>query len=202
MLLGPGNAFVAEAKRQLYGQVGIERALKLMPTEKAAARAWADFGQVIVAEGHDEMLALADGIASEHVQVMTDGASAEIGAYCSRFCALEGFAGHGEQANLRLRRYGGRTVPPCAALWLDRRAKTSRHPQHLRLAPVDVALRSGRRAARARPGAPTRAAPRARPGARSRGCRAVGGLRLADGPPDQVGGRQGEDGRLRSGLAP
>lgn len=231
MLVGPGNAFVAEAKRQLFGRVGIdlfagptetlviadetvdaemcavdllgqaehgpnspavlltnserlaretldevERLLHLMPTGETARQAWADYGQVIVAEGHDEMLAVADGIASEHVQVMTDRddwflerltnygalflgprtnvaygdkvigtnhtlptmkaarytgglwvgkflktctyqkvltdeASAKVGAYCSRLCALEGFAGHGEQANLRLRRYGRRNVP-------------------------------------------------------------------------------------------
>jgi sulfopropanediol 3-dehydrogenase len=42
---------------------------------------------------------------------MTDEASAMIGAYCSRLCALEGFAGHGEQANIRVRRYGKRAVP-------------------------------------------------------------------------------------------
>jgi sulfopropanediol 3-dehydrogenase len=235
MLVGPGNAYVAEAKRQLFGRVGIdlfagptetlviadetvdaemcavdllgqaehgpnspavllttserlaretmaevERLLDLMPTGEVARQAWADYGQVVVADGYDEMLALADGIASEHVQVMTDRddwflerltnygalflgprtnvaygdkvigtnhtlptmkaarytgglwvgkfmktctyqkvltdrASAEVGAYCSRLCALEGFAGHGEQANIRLRRYGGRNVPAYGA---------------------------------------------------------------------------------------
>jgi sulfopropanediol 3-dehydrogenase len=235
MLVGPGNAYVAEAKRQLFGRVGIdlfagptetlviadetvdaemcavdllgqaehgpnspavllttserlaretmaevERLLDRMPTGEVARQAWADYGQVIVADGYDEMLALADGIASEHVQVMTDRddwflerltnygalflgprtnvaygdkvigtnhtlptmraarytgglwvgkfmktctyqkvltdqASAEVGAYCSRLCALEGFAGHGEQANIWLRRYGGRNVPAYGA---------------------------------------------------------------------------------------
>jgi sulfopropanediol 3-dehydrogenase len=235
MLVGPGNAYVAEAKRQLFGRVGIdlfagptetlviadetvdaevcavdllgqaehgpnspaillttserlaretmaevERLLALMPTGEVAAQAWRDYGQVIVADGYDEMLAVADQIASEHVQVMTDRddwflermtnygalflgprtnvaygdkvigtnhtlptkkaarytgglwvgkfmktctyqrvltdeASAMVGAYCSRLCALEGFAGHGEQANIRLRRYGGRNVPAYGA---------------------------------------------------------------------------------------
>ena len=231
MLVGPGNAFVAEAKRQLYGRVGIdlfagptetlviadetvdaelcatdllgqaehgpnspaillttslklaeetigevERQIQQMPTGEIAGQAWKDYGQVIVADDYDEILALADQIASEHVQVMTDRddwfldhmtnygalflgprtnvsygdkvigtnhtlptkkaarytgglwvgkfmktctyqkvlsdeATTEIGAYCSRLCALEGFAGHGEQANIRLRRYGGRNIP-------------------------------------------------------------------------------------------
>lgn len=231
MLVGPGNAFVAEAKRQLFGRVGIdlfagptetlviadetvdgeicavdllgqaehgpnspavllthserlaretmgevERQLEQMPTGEIARRAWVDYGQVIVAEDYDEMLKIADDIASEHVQVMTDRddwflqrmtnygalflgprtnvaygdkvigtnhtlptmkaarytgglwvgkflktctyqrvltdeASSLVGAYCSRLCALEGFAGHGEQANIRLRRYGRRNIP-------------------------------------------------------------------------------------------
>ncbi|MDE2302498.1 MAG: histidinol dehydrogenase [Sphingomonadales bacterium] len=232
MLVGPGNAFVAEAKRQLYGRVGIdlfagptetlviadeagcdpemaatdilgqiehgpdspgvlltnseklaratiaeiERLLTILPTADHASKAWESFGEVIVAEDHAEMLRIADDIASEHVQVMTgdpgyfltnmtnygalflgprtnvsfgdkvigtnhtlptrkaarytgglwvgkflktctyqkvttDEASALIGEYCSRLCALEGFAGHGEQANLRVRRYGRRNVP-------------------------------------------------------------------------------------------
>ena len=231
MLVGPGNAFVAEAKRQLFGRVGIdlfagptetlviadetvdgemcatdllgqaehgpdspavllttseklardtmaeiERLLAILPTGEIARRAWEGFGEVIVAEDEDEMVKVADEIASEHVQVMTrdprrflrdmtnygalflgprtnvaygdkvigtnhtlptrkaarytgglwvgkflktctfqevasDTASAQVGEYCSRLCALEGFAGHGEQANLRVRRYGGRNVP-------------------------------------------------------------------------------------------
>ena len=232
MLVGPGNAFVAEAKRQLFGRVGIdlfagptetlviadeigcdgelaatdllgqaehgpdspaillttsrklaeetmrevERLLKILPTADIARRAWESFGEVIVAEDDAELVRIADEIASEHVQVMTrdpdwflehmtnygalflgartnvsygdkvigtnhtlptkkaarytgglwvgkflktctyqrvltDAASAMIGEYCSRLCALEGFAGHGEQANIRVRRYGGRNVP-------------------------------------------------------------------------------------------
>ncbi|WP_419816050.1 histidinol dehydrogenase [Glacieibacterium sp.] len=231
MLVGPGNAFVAEAKRQLFGRVGIdlfagptetlviaddsvdgelcatdllgqaehgpdspailltnseklardtmreiERLLQILPTGDVARQAWERFGQVIVADDVDEMVRIADDIASEHVQVMTrdpdyflkhmtnygalflgartnvaygdkvigtnhtlptrkaarytgglwvgkflktctyqrvltDEASAMIGEYCSRLCALEGFAGHGEQANVRVRRYGGRNVP-------------------------------------------------------------------------------------------
>jgi sulfopropanediol 3-dehydrogenase len=231
MLVGPGNAFVAEAKRQLFGKVGIdlfagptetlviadetvdgelcatdllgqaehgpdspaillttsealahdtmreiERLLTILPTADIARRAWESFGEVIVAEDDAEMVRIADEIASEHVQVMTrdpdyflnnmtnygalflgartnvsygdkvigtnhtlptkkaarytgglwvgkflktctyqrvltDEASTLIGEYCSRLCALEGFAGHGEQANIRVRRYGGRDVP-------------------------------------------------------------------------------------------
>jgi len=231
ILVGPGNAFVAEAKRQLFGRVGIdlfagptetliiaddsvdaelcatdilgqvehgpdspgvlltnseklaretmaeiERLLQILPTADYARQAWNSFGEVIVAESYEEMVQIADRIASEHVQVMTrdpdyflrnmtnygalflgprtnvsygdkvigtnhtlptrkaarftgglwvgkflktctyqkvltDEASTLIGDYCSRLCALEGFAGHGEQANIRLRRYGGRNVP-------------------------------------------------------------------------------------------
>lgn len=230
-LAGPGNAFVAEAKRQLFGRVGIdlfagptetlviadeigadgelcatdllgqaehgpdspaillttseelgretmrevERLLTILPTADYARTAWETFGEVIVAEDDDEMVRIADDIASEHVQVMTrdpdfflkhmtnygalflgartnvaygdkvigtnhtlptrkaarytgglwvgkflktctyqkvmtDEATTTIGGYCSRLCALEGFAGHGEQANIRVRRYGGRPV--------------------------------------------------------------------------------------------
>ena len=230
MLVGPGNAFVAEAKRQLYGRVGIDlfagptetlviaddsvdgeicatdllgqaehgpdspailltnskklasdtmieidRLLKILPTAEIAAISWAKHGEVIVAESDDEMLAIANDLAFEHVQVMTkdpnffldgmrnfgalflgprtnvaygdkvigtnhtlptkracrytgglwvgkflktctyqkvltDEASAMIGEYCSRLCALEGFVGHGEQANIRVRRYGHTAV--------------------------------------------------------------------------------------------
>jgi sulfopropanediol 3-dehydrogenase len=226
MLVGPGNAYVAEAKRQLFGRVGIdlfagptetlviadatvdaelcatdllgqaehgptspailltdsetlaratiaevERQLRLLPTGEVAGQAWRDHGQVIVAADFEEMAEIADEIASEHVQVMTadddfflrrltnygalflgprtnvaygdkvigtnhtlptrraarytgglwvgkflktctyqrvlsDEASARIGEYCSRLCALEGFAGHQEQADIRVRRYG------------------------------------------------------------------------------------------------
>jgi sulfopropanediol 3-dehydrogenase len=231
MIVGPGNMFVAEAKRQLYGRVGIdlfagptetlviadesvdgemcavdllgqaehgptspavllttserlardtmaevERQLKLLPTAGIASQSWADFGEVIVCDSVDELIAKADDIASEHVQVMTsdpdlflrrmtnygalflgprtnvsfgdkvigtnhtlptnknarytgglwvgkfiktctyqrvltDEASALVGEYCSRLCHMENFAGHGEQANLRVRRYGLRDVP-------------------------------------------------------------------------------------------
>ena len=231
MLVGPGNAYVAEAKRQLFGRVGIdllagptetlviaddscdaemcatdllgqaehgptspailltnseklaretmaevERQLQRLPTAALAGRAWADYGQVIVCADEAEMVEVADKIASEHVQVMTRDpdfflermtnygalflgpmtnvaygdkvigtnhtlptkraarytgglwvgkflktvtyqrvttpeASALIGEYCSRLCALEGFAGHQEQADLRVRRYGGRNAP-------------------------------------------------------------------------------------------
>jgi len=235
MLVGPGNAYVAEAKRQLFGRVGIDlfagptetlviadetvdgelcatdllgqaehgptspailltdseklardtmkqvdRLLTILPTAAIAAKAWADYGEVILCADKAEMLKEADRIASEHVQVMTsdddfflrnmtnygalflgprtnvsygdkvigtnhtlptlgaarytgglwvgkflktvtyqrvltDEASAMIGAYCSRLCMLEGFVGHAEQANIRLRRYGGRNVPYGAA---------------------------------------------------------------------------------------
>ena len=231
MLVGPGNAYVAEAKRQLYGRVGIDlfagptetlviadesvdgeicatdllgqaehgptspaillttseklardtmaevdRLLAILPTAAIASKAWADYGEVIVCDDDDEMVREADRIASEHVQVMTrdpefflarmknygalflgprtnvsfgdkvigtnhtlptrkaarytgglwvgkflktvtyqrvltDEASARIGEVCSRLCMLEGFAGHAEQANIRVRRYGGRNVP-------------------------------------------------------------------------------------------
>jgi sulfopropanediol 3-dehydrogenase len=235
MLVGPGNAFVAEAKRQLFGRVGIdlfagptetlviadetvdgelcatdllgqaehgpnspailltnserlaretmaevERLLAILPTAPIARKAWEDYGEVIVCEDEAEMVREADRIASEHVQVMTrdpdyflanmtnygalflgprtnvaygdkvigtnhtlptmkaarytgglwvgkflktvtyqrvltDAASAMIGEYCSRLCMLEGFAGHAEQANIRVRRYGGRNIPYATA---------------------------------------------------------------------------------------
>ena len=231
MLVGPGNAFVAEAKRQLFGRVGIdlfagptetmviadgtvdaelcatdllgqaehgynspavlltnsqrlaydtlaeiERLLAILPTADTARASWTDYGEVILCDTYDEMLAVADDLASEHVQVMTDRddwflenmtcygalflgprtnvangdkvigtnhtlptrkagrytgglwvgkflkthsyqrittdeAAARIGAAGSRLCMLEGFAGHAEQCNLRVRRYGGVNVP-------------------------------------------------------------------------------------------
>ena len=228
MIVGPGNMFVAEAKRQLFGRVGIdlfagptetlviaddsvdaemcavdllgqaehgpttpavlltnsealakatiaevERQLTILPTADIARVAWAENGEVIVCDTVEEMLAKADELASEHVQVMTrdpdyflsnmtnygalflgprtnvafgdkcigtnhtlptnkaarytgglwvgkfiktctyqrvltDAASAEIGEICSRLCHMDNFAGHGEQANIRVRRYGQR----------------------------------------------------------------------------------------------
>src|SRR5205823_1975070 len=158
----------------------VERLLQILPTADNARKAWETFGEVIVADSDEEMVRIADDIASEHVQVMTrdpdyflqnmtnygalflgartnvsfgdkvigtnhtlptgkaarytgglwvgkflktctyqkvltDEASAMIGEYCSRLCALEGFAGHAEQANIRVRRYGGRNVGYAAA---------------------------------------------------------------------------------------
>jgi sulfopropanediol 3-dehydrogenase len=235
MLVGPGNAYVAEAKRQLFGRVGIdlfagptetllivdetvdgemcatdllgqaehgptspavlvtnseklardtmaevERLLLILPTGEVARQAWQDYGEVILCDSYEDMLAVADTIASEHVQVMTDRdmwfrdtlsnygalflgprtnvaygdkvigtnhtlptmkaarytgglwvgkfmktctwqvvetdeASALVGEYASRLSMLEGFAGHAEQANLRVRRYGGRNIPYATA---------------------------------------------------------------------------------------
>lgn len=226
MLVGPGNAYVAEAKRQLFGRVGIdllagptetlviaddsvdgelcaadllgqaehgpnspaillttseklardtvaaiERQLEWLPTAPIASVAWRDYGQIILADSDAEMVEIADRIASEHVQVMTrdpdyflanmtnygalflghltnvsygdkvigtnhtlptmrsarytgglwvgkfmktctyqkiltPAASVMVGEYCSRLCAIEGFAGHKEQADIRVRRYG------------------------------------------------------------------------------------------------
>jgi len=231
MIVGPGNAYVAESKRQLFGRVGIdllagptetliiaddsvdgeicatdllgqaehgptspailitnseklaratmsevERLLKILPSADLAGQAWADFGEVIVCDDETEMVREADRVASEHVQVMTrdpdyflnnmknygslflgartnvaygdkvigtnhtlptkkaarytgglwvgkflktctyqkvltDEASAKVGEVCSRLCVLEGFLAHAEQANVRVRRYGGRNVP-------------------------------------------------------------------------------------------
>ena len=235
MIVGPGNMFVAEAKRQLYGRVGIDlfagptetlviadetsdaeicavdllgqaehgptspailltnskklaedtlaevdRQLTILPTADIAKNSWKEYGQVILCDSLDEMVQVADELAFEHVQIMTedidyflnnmtnygalflgsrtnvafgdkvigtnhtlptktaarytgglwvgkfiktctyqkvltDEASSKIGEYCSRLCALEGFSGHGEQANIRVRRYGGRNIKPYAA---------------------------------------------------------------------------------------
>lgn len=232
MLVGPGNMFVAEAKRQLFGRVGIDlfagptetlviaddsvdaemcavdllgqaehgptspailltdsealaretiaevdRQLGILPTADIARVSWAEYGEVIVCDTREELLAKADELAFEHVQVLTrdpdfflrnmtnygalflgprtnvsfgdkvigtnhtlptkrnarytgglwvgkflktctyqkvttDAASALVGEYCSRLCHMENFAGHGEQANLRVRRYGDRGEVP------------------------------------------------------------------------------------------
>ena len=231
MLVGPGNAYVAEAKRQLFGRVGIDlfagptetmviadetvdaelcatdllgqaehgynspavlvtnsqnladetlneidRILTILPTADTAGVSWEEYGEVVVCDTYDEMLQVANEIASEHVQVMTDRddwfldnmhsygalflgprtnvsngdkvigtnhtlptkkagrytgglwvgkylkthsyqkittdeAAVKIGRYCSRLCMLESFVGHAEQANIRVRRYGGEDVP-------------------------------------------------------------------------------------------
>ena len=231
MMVGPGNAYVAEAKRQLFGRVGIDllagptetmviaddtvdaelcatdllgqaehgydspaflvtnnkklaedtlseidRILKILPTANTASVSWKDYGEVILCDSYEEMLNVANDIASEHVQVMTDRddwflanmhsygalflgprtnvangdkvigtnhtlptkkagrytgglwvgkflkthsyqqittdeAAVKIGEYCSRLCILESFVGHAEQANIRVRRYGGKDMP-------------------------------------------------------------------------------------------
>ena len=237
MLVGPGNAYVAEAKRQLFGRVGIdllagpteilvvadetadvemvatdllgqaehgptspaalittderlaaalpaeiERQLGVLPTAEVAGAAWRDFGRIVLVDSDEEAAAEADRMACEHVEILTreprrfldrmrnygsmflgpetnvsygdkvigtnhtlptrgaarhtgglwvgkflktvtyqectEAASVEIGAYCSRLCAVERFWGHKEQADLRLRRYGGRNV----GIGADRRA--------------------------------------------------------------------------------
>ena len=235
LLIGPGNAFVAEAKRQLFGRVGIDllagptetmviadetvdaeicatdllgqaehghnspaclitnsrklaedtmaeidRLLCILPTANTASVSWRDYGDVVLCDTHEEMLQVANDMAYEHVQVMTnrddwylenmhsygalflgprtnvangdkvigtnhtlptrkagrytgglwvgkylkthsyqkvvtDEAAAMIGEYGSRLCILEGFVGHAEQCNLRVRRYGGKKVPYGAA---------------------------------------------------------------------------------------
>ena len=230
MLVGPGNAYVAEAKRQLFGTVGIDlfagptetmviadetvdaeicatdllgqaehgynspavlvtnslklaketqqeidRILDILPTSETARKSWEDYGEVVLCDTYEEMLEISDEIASEHVQVMTnrddwflenmksygalflgprtnvangdkvigtnhtlptkkagrytgglwvgkflkthsyqkiltDEAATIIGEKCSRLCMLEGFVGHAEQANVRVRRYAKKNV--------------------------------------------------------------------------------------------
>ena len=225
MIVGPGNAFVAEAKRQVFGRVGIDllagptetvvvaddscdveiaatdllgqaehgynspsvlvtnsralaqalpaeidRQLATLETAEIAGKAWQDYGQIILCKDHEEMLNVTNELAFEHVEIIThnndyflqnmrnygalflgpetnvaygdkvigtnhtlptgkaarytgglwvgkfiktctyqrvtEAASKEIGEYCSRLCALEGFAGHKAQADLRVKRYG------------------------------------------------------------------------------------------------
>ena len=229
MLVGPGNAFVAEAKRQLYGRVGIDlfagpteilviadetsdveiiatdllgqaehgptspaicittsrkiaegldaeiqRQLQVLPTADVAGVAWRDYGEIILVDTLEEAVVEADKLAAEHVEVLTNepryflehmknfgalflgpqtnvsygdkvigtnhtlptlgaarytgglwvgkflktctyqevtpAASVVVGEYCSRLCAIERFWGHKEQADLRLRRYGGQNI--------------------------------------------------------------------------------------------
>jgi sulfopropanediol 3-dehydrogenase len=229
MLCGPGNAYVAEAKRQLFGRVGIdlfagpteilvvadhsadvemiatdllgqaehgptspaicittsrdiaqalpgeiERQLKVLPTADVAGVAWRDYGEIILVSSREEAVTEADRVAAEHVEILcedpryflekmknygalflgpetnvsygdkvigtnhtlptlgaarytgglwvgkflktctyqevTPEASVKVGEYCSRLCAIERFWGHKEQADLRLRRYGGQNV--------------------------------------------------------------------------------------------
>jgi sulfopropanediol 3-dehydrogenase len=229
MLCGPGNAYVAEAKRQLFGKVGIDlfagpteilvvaddtadvemiatdllgqaehgptspailittsraiaealpaeiaRQLKVLPTADVAGVAWRDYGEIILVDSLDEAVREADRVAAEHVEILTRNprfflermrnygalflgpetnvsygdkvigtnhtlptlgaarytgglwvgkflktctyqevtreASVQVGEYCSRLCAIERFWGHKEQADLRLRRYGGQNV--------------------------------------------------------------------------------------------
>ncbi len=226
MLVGPGNAYVAEAKRQLFGKVGIdlfagptevlvvadettdaemiatdllgqaehgpnspavlittsetlareteteiERQLQTLETAEVAGQAWRDYGRIILVDSEEEAVIEADKVASEHVQILTKNpryfldnmtnygalflgpetnvaygdkvigtnhtlptkkaarytgglwvgkflktvtyqevktpeASAMIGEYCSRLCAIEYFWGHKAQADIRVRRYG------------------------------------------------------------------------------------------------
>jgi len=229
MLCGPGNAYVAEAKRQLFGSVGIdlfagpteilviaddsadvemiatdllgqaeygptspailistskslcealpgeiERQLKKLPTADVAGVAWRDYGEIILVDSREEAVKEADRIAAEHVEILckeprfflermrnygalflgpetnvsygdkvigtnhtlptlgaarytgglwvgkflktctyqeiTPEAAVKVGEYCSRLCAIERFWGHKEQADLRLRRYGGQNI--------------------------------------------------------------------------------------------
>ena len=127
MIVGPGNQYVAEAKRQLFGKVGIDllagptevlviadetcdaemvatdllgqaehgpnspavmlttskklaeetmveigRQLETLSTADMAGAAWQDYGEVILCDSREEMLAKADEIASEHVQINTE----------------------------------------------------------------------------------------------------------------------------------
>ena len=231
MIVGPGNSYVAEAKKQMFGEIGIDliagptetlviaddtsdgeicatdllgqaehgptspailitdseklakdtlseidRLLDILPTANITKGSWENFGEIILCEDEEDMLIEANKLAYEHVQVMTKDpsyflknlknfgslflgqetnvaygdkvigtnhtlptkeaskytgglwvgkflktctyqrvenkdTSAQIGEVCSRLCMLEGFAGHAEQANIRVRRYTGKNVP-------------------------------------------------------------------------------------------
>tara|TARA_B100000927_G_scaffold290916_1_gene291113 strand:- start:6834 stop:8135 length:1302 start_codon:yes stop_codon:yes gene_type:complete len=231
MIVGPGNSYVAEAKKQMFGEIGIDliagptetlviaddtsdgeicatdllgqaehgptspailitdseklaedtlseidRLLEILPTANITKGSWENFGEIILCEDQEDMLIEANKLAYEHVQVMTKdpsyylknlknfgslflgqetnvaygdkvigtnhtlptkeaskytgglwvgkflktctyqrvenkNTSAQIGEVCSRLCMLEGFAGHAEQANIRVRRYTGKNVP-------------------------------------------------------------------------------------------
>ena len=231
MIVGPGNSYVAEAKKQMFGEIGIDliagptetlvidddtsdgeicatdllgqaehgptspailitdserlaedtlneihRLLKILPTANITKGSWENFGEIILCKDQEDMLIEANKLAYEHVQVMTKDpsyflknlknfgslflgqetnvaygdkvigtnhtlptkeaskytgglwvgkflktctyqrvenkdTSAQIGEVCSRLCMLEGFAGHAEQANIRVRRYTGKNVP-------------------------------------------------------------------------------------------
>ena len=231
MIVGPGNSYVAEAKKQMFGEVGIDliagptetlviadessdgeicatdllgqaehgptspailittseklaqdtlteikRLLDILPTSNITKISWENFGEIILCKDEEDMLIEANKLSYEHVQVMTKNptffldnlknfgslflgeetnvaygdkvigtnhtlptkkasrytgglwvgkflktctyqrienknTSAEVGEICSRLSLLEGFAGHAEQANIRVRRYSGKNVP-------------------------------------------------------------------------------------------
>ena len=156
--------------------IEIERILKILPTSETASASWENYGDMIVCDTHEEMLSVANEMAYEHVQIMTDRddwylenmhsygalflgprtnvangdkvigtnhtlptkkagrytgglwvgkflkthsyqriqtdeAAKLVGEYGSRLCILEGFVGHAEQCNIRVRRYGGKNIP-------------------------------------------------------------------------------------------
>ena len=231
MIVGPGNSYVAEAKKQMFGEVGIDliagptetlviadessdgeicatdllgqaehgptspailittseklaqdtlteikRLLDILPTSNITKISWENFGEIILCKDEEDMLIEANKLSYEHVQVMTKNptffldnlknfgslflgeetnvaygdkvigtnhtlptkkasrytgglwvgkflktctyqrienknTSAEVGEICSRLSLIEGFAGHAEQANIRVRRYSGKNVP-------------------------------------------------------------------------------------------
>ena len=231
MIVGPGNSYVAEAKKQMFGEVGIDliagptetlviadessdgeicatdllgqaehgptspailittseklaqdtlteikRLLDILPTSNITKISWENFGEIILCKDEEDMLIEANKLSYEHVQVMTKNptffldnlknfgslflgeetnvaygdkvigtnhtlptkkasrytgglwvgkflktctyqrienknTSAGVGEICSRLSLIEGFAGHAEQANIRVRRYSGKNVP-------------------------------------------------------------------------------------------